>query len=271
TLVAALVQLDTLPVPRFLYVPLNAPHTPWTEPPAELFGGPLPPDASDVEQYNAVLQAMDTELGRLVDALDEQWDRTTVIVMGDNGTPSHAVSGSRDPDRQKHSLFEGGVHVPLIVTGPHVAQPGAVSDALVHVADVMPTVAAIAGVPLSGPRDALELDVGDEVRTLDGQSWLPLLADPKAPGADLIYLESFLPHGEGPHDGINRRMVSDGDYKLVRTKNSEALYRIDPRDLIDPDGSDLLDRSLDGAAETAFTALTDAMDRLEAEVGYEGR
>ncbi len=269
----AIDQVEALPEPWFLYVALNAPHTPWTDPPPELIGGPLAEDATDVERYDAVLRAMDTELRRLVEALGEARDRTTIIVMGDNGTPSHAVGEPRDPERQKHSLFEGGVNVPLIVTGPHVAEPGSTSEALVHVADVFPTVAHIAGVPLTGPDHALVVDDGPEPRALDGRSWLPLLANPEAPGATYAYLESFLPHGEGPHDSIDRRMVTDGRFKLMRNKAGEdAFYAIDSERIADPDGPDLLVEGLEPAdAIVAWARLAAIMDELDGTLAFEGR
>ncbi|MEL6908310.1 MAG: sulfatase-like hydrolase/transferase, partial [Planctomycetota bacterium] len=225
-----------------------------------------------IERYDAVLTAMDVELQRLVDALDDQRDRTTIIVIGDNGTPSAAVRDPRDPGRQKHSLFEGGVNVPLVVTGPHVAEPGAVSNALVSVVDIFPTVAHIAGVPLSGPDETLEVDVGAEARPLDGRSWLPVLADPDQHGADYVYLESFLPHGAGPHTGVDRRMVTDGHHKLVRDMSGDHLYRIDRERIADPDGPDLWGTDeLSADSRTAADALARLMDDLDATVGFEGR
>jgi len=268
----AIEQVVSLPEPWFLYVPLNAAHTPWTAPPEALIGE-MPRDPTDVERYDAVLRAMDVELSRLVDALGEQRARTTVIVIGDNGTPSHAVSAPRDPDRQKHSLFDGGIHVPLIVTGPHVAEPGSSSDALVHVADVFPTVAHIAGVPLSGPDDALVVDDGPEERRLDGRSWLPLLADPDAVGAGWLYAEGFLPHGEGPHGTVDLRMVTDGHHKLVRDGAGDHLYELDPERIADPDGRDLVDATGDvpRPLRSTYSMLAGLMDRTESEIVFEGR
>lgn len=260
----AIAQIESMPEPWFLYLPLNASHGPWTPPPDDLLPAPLADDATDLERYASVLQAMDTEIGRLVEALAPYEDRTTLIVMGDNGTPGYAVGGGRNPDRQKHTVYEGGVRVPLIVTGPHVAEPGSVSDALVHVADIFPTVAHIAGVPLSGPDDALTVGVGDEARPLDGRSWLPLLADPSLPGAEWLYAEAFLPHGAGPHDAIDRRMVTDGEYRLIRDLGGDHFYAIDRTRLEDPDGPDLLSDGVPNGARFAFETLTDRMDAMMA-------
>ena len=268
----ALERVAAMPEPWLLYLPLNAAHTPWTRPPDALLPEPLPDVPNDVQSYNAVLQAADHEIGRLLDSIDpEVLARTTVIVVGDNGTPSHAVDDRFDPDRQKHTVYEGGVHVPLIVSGPHVAAPGESSGALVHLIDVFPTVAEIAGVPLMGPDDALTVGTPEGPRALDGRSWMAQLRDPEAPGRTYVYTEGFNPIGSGARTGIDRRMVRDDRYKLMRVGTQERLFDL-ANSSDDPDGPDLLELGdLSEEAAEAHRRLTSELDRLEREIQYEGR
>jgi arylsulfatase A-like enzyme len=259
-----------MPEPWFLYLPLTAAHTPWTPPPSDLLPEPLPDRPTDIESFHAVLQAADRELGRFLDELGPGLlERTTVIVMGDNGTPSLAVDERYDPERQKHTVYEGGVHVPLIVTGPHVATPGRTTDALVHLTDIFPTVAEIAGVPLLGPDGALLVDAADGERRLDGRSWLSILEDPDREGADFVYTEAFLPNGTGTRLQLDRRMVRDDRFKLVRIDLAEFLFDLEHGG-VDPDGEDLLLAPLSREARAAHERLSAQLDALEEEIQYEG-
>src|SRR5688500_7036597 len=98
---------------------------------------------------------MDHVVGRLVKAIDEAGLRENTIILftSDNGT---AGAG-------KGQLTEAGVRVPMIVRCPGTVKAGVVSDALVSVVDVLPTVAEFAGAPLAK-------DV-----PLDGKSFAPVL------------------------------------------------------------------------------------------------
>ena len=61
-----------LPKPRgtlLLYVPLNAPHSPLHSPPENLLREPLSDDASDLEKYEAMIEAMDFEIGRVFQSI----------------------------------------------------------------------------------------------------------------------------------------------------------------------------------------------------------
>ena len=81
--------------PWFLWVAFNAPHTPFHLPPLELLHSDaaqldpyVDPDTNPHAYYKAMIEALDTEIGRLLSALEPgQRDYTYVIFMGDNGTP----------------------------------------------------------------------------------------------------------------------------------------------------------------------------------------
>lgn len=271
----ALERAAVMPEPWLLYVGFHAAHTPLAPPPPHLTTLVVDEDSGRNALFDATVEALDTEIGRLLDSMDPGvLARTTVILVGDNGTAAHAVDPPLDPEQAKHTIYEGGVRVPLIIAGPHVDVPGGVSDALVYVSDVFATTAEIAGVPLGGPDASLSLDVAPPV-VLDGRSLLPQLADPLAPGHSVLYVEAFAPNGDHAERSIDRRMVRDERYKLLRNgspANSPAssfhdLWAGNPLD----DGPNLLDRQLSTAEQASFARLSAALDFYEATLSFEGK
>lgn len=265
----ALDRVAQMPEPWFLYVAFNAAHTPLNDPPAHLLSGDVPgQDAPAEDRYDAVLEALDTEIGRLLDALGpDRLARTTVMLAGDNGTSDFGVPEEVDEGRNKHTVYERGIRVPLIVTGPHVRAPG-VSDALVHLADVLPTVADLAGVPLTG--DAGErLDLPDGEVLLDGRSLLPFLADPTASGRTWLYTEAHS-NGPGPY-GIDRRAIRDATHKLVFNQEKVELYRLEGDEALDV--TDLITNPslLTADDQVAWGRLQEAHDVLLEGLVFEGR
>jgi arylsulfatase A-like enzyme len=238
----ALARIQAMPEPWFVYLSLSAPHSPLHEPPAHLHTSEGPFDTTKVTYFDAMLEAADTELGRLLDSMDSATrDRTTVMVMGDNGTPSHSVLPPWDPERSKATMYDGGIRVPLIVHGPHVAARGSRCDALVHAVDLAPTVADIAGVP-------------NPAKPMDGVSLLGCLSDPDGcTTRPVLYAERFMPNGPPPYREVDARAVRDDTHKLVRFRDgSEQLYALKPGAL--DEGHNLL-ADPEGLAENDAVAL----------------
>ena len=154
--------------PWFLYQAYNAPHAanggnnPYQVPPPELHhvdlssvGNPAPGDyQTNIPVYQADIQALDTELGRLLAEVD--FSKTMVIFVGDNGVPppvKDTATGLRDA---KGSAYEGGVRVPLIVAGAGVTRRGR-EDNLFVTTDLYATILDVAGVPVSHVNDSYSL------------------------------------------------------------------------------------------------------------------
>ncbi len=263
----ALDRIQAAPEPWFAYVALNAPHSPFHTPPAELITATPSFDQSSL--YRAMLEAADTEIGRLLAGIPpDVLARTTIVLAGDNGTPGEAILPPWDPERAKLSLYEAGVRVPLIVSGPLVAQPGSRATPLVHLVDVLPTVTEIAGF------DAGVLVRGDGAPVvLDGRSLVPWLTDPAAPDDRLVlYNEKFAPNGPPPYGETDLRSVRNARWKLMidALGGQESLYRLTPG-VVD-EGEDLLASGtpLDEEARTALDGLRRAIDGHEAMLTYEG-
>lgn len=137
--------------PWFLWLAYNAPHTPFHLPPQNLHSPNLPGGQTDIDNnsrdyYRAAIEAMDTEIGRLLDALPADVRNNTVILfVGDNGTPGAARDQAVYANPTKGSLSEGGVCVPMIVSGAGVARTNEREEALVNGSDFFTTIAELAG------------------------------------------------------------------------------------------------------------------------------
>ncbi|MBT5901444.1 MAG: sulfatase [Opitutaceae bacterium] len=143
--------LDGVPAekPFFLYFGFNQPHRGWGEDhegidPAEL---ELPDDWPDLPgvrldyaRYLADVRDLDTGFGLIMQALAARGlaENTLVIFMGDNG---EALL------RGKGTLYNRGLHVPLMVRWPGKVKPGTVSDKLISGVDLAPTLLRVADVP----------------------------------------------------------------------------------------------------------------------------
>lgn len=259
----AIERMEALAPPWLLYVSFNAAHEPLHTPPQELHSQGHP--RSDRGRYVAMVEALDTELGRLLAAVPpEQRDRTTIVLLGDNGTYAAGREPPSDPARGKSTLYEGGIRVPLIVAGPYVARPGSESAALVHGVDLFPTVAGIAGVRLA---DLAILHDGASVE-LDGEhSLLPYLADPDLPSRrSIVYTSAFEPNGPPPWPR-DLQMVRNARWKLIDHGEHEELFDLAGRF---DDGEDLLAAGpLSPEAAAAHAELRAALDASSARFAFE--
>jgi arylsulfatase A-like enzyme len=184
--------------PWFVYVPYNAAHTPNQVPPTNLYSidvGALQPGArggSSVPVYKAMMQALDTEMGRLLKSVD--LTKTLVIYVGDNGTPANVKDAGSGVRGSKTSTWEGGAKVPMVMAGAGVKRQGR-EPALVNGVDIYATIAAAAGIPIK--------------KVNDGYSILPLLSDPKAStGRDYAFTEFCT-------GNVARYAIRDREYKLI--------------------------------------------------------
>ncbi|MEM7248828.1 MAG: sulfatase-like hydrolase/transferase [Acidobacteriota bacterium] len=131
--------------PWFAWVAYAAPHSPFHAPPASLVSKSTPTRRPQ-EQYLAMIEAMDTEIGRLVEGLPQEGARDTLIVfLGDNGTPKRGRDRAVfEADHVKGTLHEGGIRTPLIASGGPVKRRGEREGALVNATDLFATVVELA-------------------------------------------------------------------------------------------------------------------------------
>ena len=136
--------------PWFTWVAFNAVHSPFEEPPPELapiggYSAQLGGESANAYNYRKMCEALDTEIGRLMEVVDPA--QTHIIIIGDNGTPGQAVQAPFGAGRAKGSIYNGGTNVPMVVAGPAVNIPsGSTSDTLVHCVDLFSTILEMAGI-----------------------------------------------------------------------------------------------------------------------------
>ncbi len=259
----AIARIEAMPEPWLLYLSYHAAHFPYPVPPPWMHVEKgLTAESNDVRRQAATMEAMDYDIGRLMQSMSaEVLARTVVIFVGDNGTAAQATLPPFDFDNAKGTLMEEGVHVPMIIAGPGIPQPGAVTG-LVHLVDLFPTVAEIAGVPVSSLVDSR---TGAPV-VLDGVSLLPYFSDPsRASIRTEVYSERF--RGERPPFGEHRRMIRSERYKVGYA--SAERHRI--YDLVsDPLGHTPLEiDQLDAAGQAEVRRLAAVSQAIEASVEAE--
>lgn len=149
--------------PFFVYVAYNAPHHAWVGPEdlvqKYLDRGLARPTAN----CYAEIESMDRAIGNLLDGLDARGlaDDTIVIFFSDNGPHQNPMPNAdwarRNPQGfrgQKGNLYDNAHRVPLFVRIP--GQTSREIDALTTIADWMPTLLDLAGVPAAQIPDGLE-------------------------------------------------------------------------------------------------------------------
>ncbi len=139
--------------PWVVWMGFNAPHDPFQDPPANLApaGGYSTTGTANRDLYVKTLEALDTEIGRLLAAVD--LSATNIIVIGDNGTPGQVDQAPAGGiANAKGSLNEGGIHVPFFAHGPDILQTGR-TDKFAHVADLFATVLDLTDVAIPSDLD----------------------------------------------------------------------------------------------------------------------
>jgi arylsulfatase A-like enzyme len=128
--------------PFFLHLAFNAAHGPLQAPDGTSGG------RGKSGTYKAVVEAMDSAVGRVLSALDEQniADSTIVLFFCDNGAQD-GQGGSNGPLRgAKGGAYEGGVRSAAVLRYPAAIRAGSEFGQWMWVGDVWPTLAAAAGV-----------------------------------------------------------------------------------------------------------------------------
>lgn len=145
---SALGWIEEQAQPWFLWLAHAAPHSPYHVPPEGMYS--IGNTGNNARKYIAMIEALDFEVGRMLSTLGEEVrDNTLVIFVGDNGTPNNVMQDYPN-GHGKATLYQGGVRVPLIVTGKGVTRIGEREDAMVHVTDIHATILEAAGTQVQG-------------------------------------------------------------------------------------------------------------------------
>lgn len=196
--------------PWFLWLAYNAPHTPFHLAPTNLHNqGNLSEDETMIEAnplpyYFSAIEALDTELGRVIESIPNGLENTIVIFLGDNGTPSQVVQSPYRTRRAKGSIFQGGINVPMVISGVGVTRKGDREDALIQSTDLFTTIAQMAGSVI--------------LEKYNSKSFHALLRETDVDTRAYAYTEKST-------DGNTTYTVRDAQYKLiVDADGTESVY-----------------------------------------------
>ena len=202
--------------PFFLSLHFTAPHWPWEAPgdaaEADRIAGTnlRHYDGGTQRTYYRMIESMDLQIGRVLQALDAQGlaDNTIVIFTSDNG-------GERFSDTWpftgiKTELLEGGLRVPAMIRWPARLRPGQVCDQVAITMDWTATLLEAAGVS------------PDPGHPLEGTSLLPMLTGGAAVNRTLFWRYKLM----------SQAAVRDGDFKYLKIEDNTFLFDVvrDPRE-----------------------------------------
>lgn len=141
-----------------------------------------------MRDYMATAQSLDRNVGRLLDYLDQSGlSKNTVVVYTSDQGFYLGEHGWFD----KRFIYEESLKTPFIIRYPGVVKPGTERTQLVSNIDWAPTLMDIGQTPVPAQ--------------VQGQSFLPLLRDPKVAGRKAVYYHYYeypAPHRVSPHFGL---------------------------------------------------------------------
>jgi arylsulfatase A-like enzyme len=193
--------------PFYLYLTFNAPHTPYQAPQDYIDRYKNIEDPTR-RTYAGMVTCLDDEIGRVIAVLDKKGLRknTLIIFHSDNGGTKNAMFAGQMTDLSKvklpcdngpyrdgkGSLFEGGSRVAACANWPGHIKPQVV-DGIMHVVDLYPTFASLAGASTA------------KCKPLDGVNvWDTISTGKASPRSEIVYnVEPF------------RGAVRQGDWKLI--------------------------------------------------------
>lgn len=158
--------------PFFLYIPFNAPHTPFQAPGSyyDRF-----PDVTDKNKrvYYAMIAALDDAVGEIMNQVKESGieENTLIFFTSDNGGATYTgATDNGDLKGGKITHFEGGLNVPFIMKWKGTITPGYQYHEAVSLMDIFTTAFSSCHIP--SPQN-ITLDGVDIVPYLSGQKIQP--------------------------------------------------------------------------------------------------
>jgi arylsulfatase A-like enzyme len=195
--------------PFLLSLHFTAPHWPWEGPDDEAesrrIQSILHRDGGTRRTYAAMVQSLDANVGRVLQALDLTGlaNNTIVVFTSDNG--GERFSNTWPFSGMKHEPLEGGLRIPAIARWPGRIAAGSVSDQIMATMDWLPTLLAAAG---TSP---------DPAYRSDGQGLESVMADGAASHPRKLYWR---------YKAGSQRAVRDGNWKYLRIAGNEFLFDV---------------------------------------------
>jgi len=200
--------------------------------------------------YAAMVENMDANIGRVLDALERtgKADNTIVIFTSDNGglaTAEGSPTCNTPLAEGKGWMYEGGTREPLMIRWPAVVAAGSESDVHVTSPDFYPTLLEAAGLPAR------------PVQHCDGKSFLPLLNGREFERGPVFW---HYPHYSN-QGGTPGASVRDGRWKLIEFFEDE---HVELYDLLEDQSEQ---NECSNAHPEIVARLRGALDRWKTEVG----
>ncbi|MBV7387346.1 sulfatase-like hydrolase/transferase [Pasteurellaceae bacterium TAE3-ERU1] len=155
--------------PFFLNLAYSVPHIPLEEASPAKYMDKFNTGNVEADKYFAAINAADEGIGKIIQKLKDEgkWDNTIVFFLSDNGSVHEAPMPLNGNDRGfKGQMYNGGVHVPFIVSWPNHIPAGSVNNTLVSAIDILPT--ALTAAKITIPAE-LKLDGKDILPVLEGK------------------------------------------------------------------------------------------------------
>jgi arylsulfatase A-like enzyme len=222
--------------PFFMNLAFDDVHTPYDPKPNLLskYQQRYPGLNGEVQEYLAVMENLDTQIGRFIDAIDNAGlgSNTLILLTADNGPsgPTYNNGSAGALRGNKGSLYEGGIREPLIARWTGRIAPGQTNtQTVLQAVDMFPSLAALAGLP------------GSASSTSDGQDMSAALlgdASPTSRNKPICwdYGRNSNHVGPGPNS-VNHSpnlALRDGNYKFLIDADGTkaALYNlsVDPNE-----------------------------------------
>lgn len=167
----------------------------------------------DLTGYYHEVSRYDHFIGLVTAELSKQGvlDNTLIVIAADNGRPF---------PRCKSRVYDSGIKTPWVVHFPRLIQSPSVSQSLVSVIDLSAT--------------CLELGGVDQPDRIQGQSFVPILKDPKAAVRQMVFSEHNW-HVYKNHE----RMVRFGDFAYIKNNYSDQSNLCYESDTKFPAGKEL--------------------------------
>lgn len=240
--------------PWFLWFAFNLPHTPFFVPEGADAIGESDRSAKNTSELSESRQSFDlmvTEMDRMIGNLlaglpDDTRENTIVIFVGDNGSPQEGIDLPYSPEVSKGTLYQGGINVPLIISGPGITGGASISE-LVNTTDLFATI--------------LEL-TGGQASAEDSISLVPYLTSASVdPLREWVYADRFFPY-LGIENGDYA--IRDKRFKLVASTDRQELYDLQ----LDPfEKTNLLTSEMRVEARAALDSLLKQAVELHASAG----
>jgi arylsulfatase A-like enzyme len=195
--------------PFLVSLHFNGPHWPWEAPGDEAESQRLTNlfhfDGGTQRTYRRMIQQMDLQVGRVLQALDANGiaENTIVVFTSDNG--GERYSDTWPFTGRKTELLEGGLRIPAVIRWPARIAPGSVSDQVMISMDWLPTLLAAAG---TAP---------DPAYPSDGVNLLPWLGQ----GAASVSRKLFW-----RYKYADQQAARDGDWKYLKILDNTFLFDV---------------------------------------------